>query len=235
MLTISQIHKSFKGKAVLKGLSLSVEPGESVALLGSNGSGKSTLFNIIAGLELPDKGEVRFANAPMSRTARANIGFMIDQSDLIDDIAGYDFLRFKCMVYRKPFDKKEADALIDLLFPERNALFAPAGQYSTGMKKKLQLISNLLLRPQMLLLDEPCAGLDFQAVKDVGQLLNEYRQSYAGTMLFASHQIEFIKAVASRIVILKEGQLVYDASIADFHSYAGADAEISIDSILSHF
>ncbi|MFN8376238.1 MAG: heme ABC exporter ATP-binding protein CcmA [Anaerolineae bacterium] len=203
----------------LRKLDLSIARGECIALLGPNGSGKSTLMRILTGLSRPTAGTLTIGGWEIPREAeamRAQLGVVSHKPLLYDTLTAHENLRFFARMYNLP--THEADARITALL-QRVGLARRAHDlirtYSRGMQQRLSIARALLHNPDILLLDEPHTGLD----RDGSTLLDTIiQESHAEerTILVATHELDRAAALASRIVILARGSLVYDAPAAGF-------------------
>lgn len=205
------LRKAFGASLVLDDVTLSVRPGEAVALLGANGAGKTTLLRILATLAHPSGGTARIAGFDCAREperVRECIGLVAHGTLIYEDLTALENLRFWRVLAGAPAparDLREALAAVELepYADER------VRSFSAGMKRRLSLARVVLARPLVLLLDEPFAGLDQRGKK----WLEEYLQAFkarAGAIVMVTHSFGRQLAVADRIAILAGGRIALD-------------------------
>lgn len=213
------ISKTYGYTFALRKLDLSVTRGECVALLGANGSGKSTLLRLLTGLSRPTAGTLTIGGWEIPREAnamRAQLGVVSHKPLLYDNLTARENLRFFARMYNLPSD--DAEQRIAALL-ERVGLARRANDllrtYSRGMQQRLSIARALLHNPDILLLDEPHTGLDRDGSTLLDTILQEAHADKR-TILIATHELERAATLATRIVILARGTLVYDTPAAGF-------------------
>lgn len=210
--------RDFKEKLVLNNVSLHVGPGEIVGLVGANGAGKTTLVKILSGIVPATSGEVSVLGFnPFDRKDefRRQISLIMGQKAQLwwDLPAGDCFILLK-EIYEIPqveFDQRlkslaESLEVSDLLGVQIRKL-------SLGERMKMELIATLLHNPKVVLLDEPTIGLDITAQKTVRRFLLDYQKKHSPAMIITSHYMEDIEQLCERIVIIREGNFVYDGGL----------------------
>jgi heme exporter protein A len=215
VIEAQQLTKSFGPRTALAGVDLSIGEGEFVTLVGPNGAGKTTLLRILATLSRPSSGTLRIVGLDPSRQGeqvRRHIGFLSHRTLLYDDLTAQQNLRFYGRMYDLPQDLQRADHLLEQvgLGMRRHDLVQT---FSRGMRQRLAVARSLLHRPQVLLLDEPYSGLDPQAVEVLTALLAELTGGGC-TILLTTHRLSRGLTAGQRVLILHEGQMVYDQSRA---------------------
>lgn len=213
MLIVEKLEKSYQGRAVLKGVSFRINPGEIVALAGSNGAGKSTLIKSILGLIGIQGGRVAIGPdgvEPGSMAARRLVTYVPEQPFLYNDLTAWEHLQYVAMLHGltpQRFAERGEHLLRTLgLWTDRH--LDPL-QMSKGMKQKLSLASALLPSPRLLLLDEPFSGLDPMAARSLRELILAVR-SDATAVLMSTHMLETAERISDRFLLLYDGQLVGD-------------------------
>jgi Cu-processing system ATP-binding protein len=224
-LTLTQLTKTFAGVAALSQVSLTVAPGERVALLGHNGAGKSTMMKIILGLIPFDSGQVQVTDAPPgSPMARANTAYLPENVAFHPALTGLEQIR----LYLSLRGENPSFAMTLL---ERVGLHAAAkrriGTYSKGMRQRVGLAQTLIGRPKLLVLDEPTSGLDPVSRRDFYALLDGLAADGA-SILLSSHALTEVEARTDRIVILSNGRLVATGSLADLRRAAALPVTIHV-------
>jgi ABC-2 type transport system ATP-binding protein len=199
-------------------VSFQIEPGEVVGFLGANGAGKTTTLKMLTGLIHPSSGQVRVADhIPFRRDANflKKITLVMGQKQqLIWDLPTLDSLRINAAVYGLS-DRELRDRIAELsdMLTLEGKLNQPVRKLSLGERMKAELLAALLHRPQVLFLDEPTLGLDVNAQVSVREFLREYNQRYGATVLLTSHYMADITALCKRVLVIHQGQLIYDGSL----------------------
>jgi heme exporter protein A len=209
-LEIQGLKKSFSLKPILRGVDLVLDQGERMALLGANGAGKTTLLRILAGLTKPGAGTVRISGWDIEREVqqvRHLVGFVGHQPYLYDELTALENLLFFGRIYTVKRAQERAAELLERVGLARRA-GERAGVLSRGQLQRLALARALLHSPQLLLLDEPDAGLDDEGIELLETLLQEHTE-HGGTTLFTTHNFERALEFSDRISMLGGGRVVY--------------------------
>lgn len=201
-------------KAV-QSVTFKIEPGEVVGFLGPNGAGKTTTLKMLTGLIHPSGGQVQVAGQIPFRRSSAFLEkitlVMGQKQQLLWDLPALDSLRINAAVYKispREFQYR-VDELSEML-SLGGKLTQPVRKLSLGERMKAELLAALLHRPQVLFLDEPTLGLDVNAQVSVREFLREYNQRYGATILLTSHYMADITALCDRVLLIHQGQLIYD-------------------------
>jgi ABC-2 type transport system ATP-binding protein len=210
--------RNYRNVKAVEGVSFSIEPGEVVGFLGANGAGKTTTLKMLTGLIYPSVGTVKVCDRiPFSREADflQKITLVMGQKQqLIWDLPVLDSLRINAAVYGIP-DKdyrQRVGELTEMLSLE-GKLNQAVRKLSLGERMKAELMAALLHQPEVLFLDEPTLGLDINAQFSVRKFLREYNDRYQATVLLTSHYMADITALCKRVLLIHEGQLIYDGSL----------------------
>lgn len=206
--------KSYGVVNALKRLNLRVTAGSIHALLGKNGAGKTTLIKILMGLAKPDLGAARVfglsvANAADSLSIRGRVGFVSESKDLPPDMTVAEILRFTATFYPRWDREQEVHYRNRFELP----LDRKISQLSQGMRAKLSLLLVLCRHAELLILDEPTAGLDPAAAEDVLQTIVSHVANANTTVLFSSHQIAEVDQIADHVSIIDKGEVVASGEI----------------------
>jgi ABC-2 type transport system ATP-binding protein len=212
-LAVGRLSKHYGRLEALAGLNLVLRPGDCVALMGPNGCGKTTALSTIAGMLAPTSGTVSVAGHSMHEEpdaieARRRLAFAPDQPLLYDDLTVSNHLRLVAQAHGVSEDGIEdaITALLERLALAHRADFLPH-ELSRGMRQKAQLAC-MLIRPfDVILLDEPVAGLDAEAVGTLVEILAE-RRAGGAAVLVSTHQPEFAERVGARTIAMREGRVV---------------------------
>jgi branched-chain amino acid transport system ATP-binding protein len=210
-LTLDGITSGYRASVVLRELTLNIQKGEAVALLGKNGMGKSTLLKTVMGYLSKKAGAIHLHGVDITRMpahgiARLGIAYAAQEQPLFADLSIRDNLRLGLV--REAFFE-ERFALIDPLFPVfKSRLQQYAGTLSGGEQKMLLLARALMMRPSVILLDEITEGLQPSVIDRLANALLQERQQHGTTMLIVEQNVPFALKVADRYVVLKQGELV---------------------------
>jgi ABC-2 type transport system ATP-binding protein len=221
------VSRSFGALEALHDFSLTIAPGQCVALIGANGSGKSTAVRTLAGLLEPSAGEVRVEGIdphrePEAEHARARLALVPDNPLLYDDITVREHLELVSVAHGLGGTElaPRIDALLDRLGLAHRAEFRPP-ELSRGMRQKTQLACALVRPAALLLLDEPVVGLDPPSQALLHELLRE-RKAAGCAVLLTTHQLGFAEGLADRGVLLSEGEVAYAGTYTDVAADAAA-------------
>jgi len=211
-------NRTYRNIKAVEGVSFSIEPGEVVGFLGANGAGKTTTLKMLTGLIYPSGGTVSVCDrTPFRREAdflRKITLVMGQKQQLIWDLPVLDSLRINAAVYgiSDADYRRRIGELTEMLSLE-GKLNQAVRKLSLGERMKAELMAALLHQPEVLFLDEPTLGLDINAQFSVRQFLREYNERYQATVLLTSHYMADITALCKRVLLIHEGQLVYDGSL----------------------
>lgn len=214
ILEIEHLHKQFGSHIVLPDLSFQVGEQEIVGFLGPNGSGKSTTLKCVTGLYHAGSGSVRIGGYDIEKNRKEALtltGQSIEHPTLYPELTGLDHL--KMMANWRGIGKERVKEMEEFSGLGVH-LKKPAGKYSMGMKMRLMLSIALLHRPKLLILDEPTNGLDPQAVFQLREEMKEIR-SEGASVLFSSHQLGEVEKVADRVVLIRQGEKLYDGALPE--------------------
>ncbi len=223
--------KRYDDLVAVDGLSLTVKRGEIFGLLGPNGSGKSTTLKMILGLIKPDSGYIEVLGIDVSRNpleVKRKVGYVPEAPRIYPFLTGLEFLDFTADIYGlSPEEKKDriAEYLNALELEGREGDMISS--YSQGMKQKVVIISALVHKPELLILDEPLSGLDPKSARIIKDLLREL--TFRGvTTVMSTHILEIAQAMCDRIAIINEGKLLALGTIEELRQEAqlpGSDLE----------
>jgi ABC-2 type transport system ATP-binding protein len=211
-------HRHYRTVEAVRGIDLDVEQGEFVAFLGPNGAGKTTTLKLLSGVITPSAGQATvMGHVPWRRenAYRRRFALVMGQKNqLWWDLPAQESFRLHQQIYRidtERFDDTLAE-LVDLL-QVGGLLRQPVRELSLGERMKMELIAALLHSPEVLFLDEPTIGLDVIAQHNIQTFLRHYQQLRQITILLTSHYMKDIAALCKRVVIIAQGQIIYDGSL----------------------
>jgi ABC-2 type transport system ATP-binding protein len=215
-------------------VSFTIEPGEMVGFLGANGAGKTTTLKMLTGLIHPSEGRVQVAgHTPFERRSpflKKVTLVMGQKQQLIWDLPAMDSLKINAAVYGirdRDFEHRVGE-LSEMLSLE-GKLAQPVRKLSLGERMKAELLAALLHQPEVLFLDEPTLGLDVNAQVAVREFLRDYNQRYQATVLLTSHYMADITALCQRVLMIHQGQLIYDGSLEGLVDRFAPCREVSVE------
>ena len=218
---VKNIEKRYNCKTVLKNVSFEIPESKITVILGKNGAGKTTLIKLMLGMITADNGELLFKGEKLSDLGPAYYQQVSAVLESVDNV--YPFLTGKQNIdYFLGLSQQSInymDGTIQVLIDEfdlRDAIDEPVGGYSRGMLQKLSLIIALMTRAEVLFLDEPTLGLDFQSSKQLCQKIKQLSQEQHKTIILTSHQAEIIELLADYVIVIDEGAVVYKGDYQDF-------------------
>src|SRR3984885_10530395 len=216
-IAVKDLHKSFGVQKVLNGISLTVSRGETLAVLGRSGTGKSVLLRIIIGLQKPDSGSVRIHGQDIAGFTldqlgeiRKKMGFLFQHAALYDSLTVEQNVAFPLQHHRKMSKCEQSDrarALLAEVGMEGHLDKMPA-DISGGMQKRVGLARALALEPDILLLDEPTAGLDPISSAEIDDLVLKLQAEHHMASIVVTHDLHSAKTIADRLALLNQGNVV---------------------------
>ncbi len=206
IISLKQVSKSFSGRRVLSGISLNVEKGSTVGIVGTNGSGKSVLFNLICGFLIPDRGQVCVRGQVLGkgRDFPENMGVLINSPGFIGLNTGLQNLRYLAGIRGVAGDKEIRSAMQKVgLDPEDKT---KVEHYSLGMKQKLGIAQAIMENQDILILDEPFNALDYKTCNDIKEIIR-ILQAEGRTIFMTSHNYDDLETLCTHIYAIDEGKL----------------------------
>lgn len=215
VIEIEHLQKSFDGKIILKDINLKVKKSENVVILGKSGIGKSVLIKCIVRLIYPDNGLVKVFGKDVSEMnykeineMRTRVGFIFQGNALYDSMTVKENLEFPLRRNKTITDKKEIDKLIYEALESvglTDAINKMPAELSGGMKKRIGLARTLILKPEIILYDEPTTGLDPLTSRGIIKLIMKIQKQYNASSIIITHDLECAKLTSNRILILQDG------------------------------
>jgi phospholipid/cholesterol/gamma-HCH transport system ATP-binding protein len=222
IITIKGLFKSFKDHDVLRGIDMYVYKGENLVILGKSGSGKSVLIKCLVGLETPDAGEINIFGQDISRLSydelnamRIRIGFLFQNGALYDSMTVRENLAFPLRQHKKTMTKEKKDAVIAEMLDNvglADSIDQLPSRLSGGQSKRIGLARTLILRPELMLYDEPTTGLDTGTAREISELIVRMKEKYKISSITITHDMACAKLTGDRIIMLKEGAVYAEGS-----------------------
>jgi phospholipid/cholesterol/gamma-HCH transport system ATP-binding protein len=225
MIVIRGLEKSFGANKVLRGIDLDVHKGENVVVLGRSGTGKSVLIKIIAGLLKQDKGTVKVLGEEVDKLDvkqlqefRLKIGFSFQNSALYDSMTVRENLEFPLVRNRRNLSRAEVDSAVKKVLDDvglSQAIDQMPAELSGGQRKRIGIARTLILQPEIMLYDEPTAGLDPITSIDINNLINEVQQQYHTSSIIITHDLTCAKTTGDIVAIMLDGKFFRKGSFEE--------------------
>jgi phospholipid/cholesterol/gamma-HCH transport system ATP-binding protein len=221
VLTVRDVHKSFGAQPVLDGINLSVVRGETLAVLGRSGTGKSVLLKLIIGLENMESGSISIRGQEIAgldlngmNRLRINMGFLFQHAALYDSLTVGENVAFPLERHTRMSASDRAARVAELLrsVGMEHDLGKMPSDISGGMQKRVGLARALALRPEILLLDEPTAGLDPITSGEIDDLVLKLQKEHALTTVVVTHDLQSAKTIAGRLALLDKGKVAMEGT-----------------------
>lgn len=226
ILEVKNLMKSFDGKAVHSGVTFSLKVGETIGLLGNSGTGKSVLLRSLIGLEQIDDGEIHFQQNRIDilsekelYAVRKRISYSFQSGALFDSINVFENIAYPLFEHTK-MSEKEIDQAVDEILDivnMKDAKFLMPSDLSGGMQKRVGLARAIVARPEIILYDEPTAGLDPVNVGMVLEVMGKFKEQGLSAIL-VTHDIPAAIKICDRILILKEGKISFIGTVSEFEN-----------------
>lgn len=208
----------------IRNISFTIEKGELVGLLGPNGAGKSTTLKCVTGILPITEGTVEICGENIDSSpvaAKNHFSFVTDNHSVFLKMTGVQYLNFMADVYKVPTkNRQEIFDKLEESFHLGKAVFNLISSYSHGMKQKICMMGSLVHSPDLWIMDEPMVGLDPRTQKAVTDIMKEYVES-GRTILFSSHNLDVVKRICSRAIVINGGKMVADVSREVFTASEG--------------
>jgi ABC-2 type transport system ATP-binding protein len=206
-IKLENVRKALGGREVLKGIGFTVEQGDIFGYLGPNGAGKTTTIRVILGLLELSSGTASILGSDVSRDeARRKVGFVLDNDGLYDNMTAEENLEFYLRVYKVPQLEGRIGKVLDSVGLGDRAK-DKAGTYSKGMRQRLALARAMVHNPELLVLDEPTAGVDPSGQMEIRQLLLDTAHKEGKTVFLSSHNLDEVERICNRIALIDRGEI----------------------------
>ncbi|HKG06169.1 MAG TPA: ATP-binding cassette domain-containing protein [Pedobacter sp.] len=216
VIEIKGLYKSFGDYHVLRGVDLHLNKRENLVVLGKSGTGKSVLIKILVGLLTPDQGEVKVLNQHVDEISyrqlldlRLKVGFSFQNSALYDSMTVRENLEFPLVRNQRKLTKAEVNSSVEEMLDAVGLLHTinqMPSELSGGQRKRIGIARTLILRPEIMLYDEPTAGLDPITCLEINSLINEVQERFHTSSIIITHDLTCAKAVGNRVAMLLDGK-----------------------------
>jgi phospholipid/cholesterol/gamma-HCH transport system ATP-binding protein len=224
VVNVKGLCKSFEQQVVLRGIDLQVARGETLAVLGRSGTGKSVLLKLIIGLQKPDAGSIQIHGQEVTgldrkqlNEIRKKIGFLFQQAALYDSLTVEENVAFPLRRHTQMSDAERGERVKELLSSvgmEKDLGKMPA-DISGGMKKRVGLARALALEPDIMLFDEPTAGLDPITSGEINQLVLKLQKERNTASIVVTHDMHSARTISDRLALINEGTILIEGTFAD--------------------
>jgi phospholipid/cholesterol/gamma-HCH transport system ATP-binding protein len=228
VIEINKLRKSFNGKEVLKGIDLTIAKGENLVVLGKSGQGKSVTIQCIVGMIQPDEGSIKVLGQEVQeldenqlRELRIKIGFLFQHAALYDSMTIRENLSFplkrvlklkdEAEIEQRSMEALEAVGLGD-------AIDKMPSDLSGGQRKRMGLARTLIVKPEIILYDEPTTGLDTITSKEISHLILDIREKYKASSIIITHDMSCARITADRIVIMNDGKYIAEGTYQELEN-----------------
>jgi phospholipid/cholesterol/gamma-HCH transport system ATP-binding protein len=225
VVAVDNVKRSFGSQKVLDGMTLNVSRGETLAVLGRSGTGKSVLLRLIIGLDQPDSGSIRIhgqdiAGLPLDQMSeiRKKMGFLFQHAALYDSLTIAENVAFPLKRHRRGMSRSERGDRVKQLMAEvgmEGNLDKMPSDISGGMQKRVGLARALALEPEILLLDEPTAGLDPISSGEIDDLILKLQRERQMASIVVTHDLHSARTIANRLALLDQGKVVIEGTFED--------------------
>ena len=225
VIEIRDVSKSFGDNHVLRGVNLDLYKEENLVVLGRSGTGKSVLIKLISGLLKPDQGNIEVLGEPVTelnnrelRELRLKIGFSFQNSALYDSMTVRENLEFPLVRNKRNLTRSEINHNVEEVLDGvglSQAINQMPSELSGGQRKRIGIARTLILRPEIMMYDEPTAGLDPITCLEINGLINEVQERYKTASIIITHDLACAKEVGDRIVMLLDGKFERQGSFEE--------------------
>jgi phospholipid/cholesterol/gamma-HCH transport system ATP-binding protein len=225
VIEVENLHKTFEGNQVLRGISFMLHRGENLAVMGRSGTGKSVLIKCMVRLEIPETGHIRILDHDVLALSpdelnqlRIRLGYLFQGGALYDSMSLIDNLLFPLRRHRKELGPGEMNDMVCRalesvgLAEDHNKM---PSELSGGMRKRAGLARSLILNPEIIFYDEPTTGLDPYTSRDIDELIVRVQESYNASSIIVTHDMKCVETVSDRVCLLHQGNFIAKGSFTE--------------------
>lgn len=226
MIKIENLYKKYGDNVVLDGFNLNLYQGENLVIMGKSGSGKSVMIKCLIGLEIPDSGTIEIMSQKLEHLSlkaldeiRADIGFLFQGSALYDSMTVRENLEFPLRRHISKFGNvKDTLPLVEEALQNvglKNVIDLMPNELSGGMKRRVALARTLILKPKIIIYDEPTTGLDPITSKEIILLMKSVQEKYKTSSIIITHDVDCARVIANRMILLIDGKNYAEGTFAE--------------------
>ena len=226
IIKIENLYKKYGDNVVLDGFNLNLYQGENLVIMGKSGSGKSVMLNCVIGLEIPDSGTIDIMRQKLEHLSlkaldeiRADIGFLFQGSALYDSMTVRENLEFPLRRHISKFGNvKDTLPLVEEALQNvglKNVIDLMPNELSGGMKRRVALARTLILKPKIIIYDEPTTGLDPITSKEIILLMKSVQEKYKTSSIIITHGVDCARVIANRMILLIDGKNYAEGTFAE--------------------
>ncbi len=228
MIKFENVTKTYnRSVRALDDITFNVKGGEIVGFIGPNGSGKTTTMKLLTGIIRPDSGKITVNGFNIREDpikVKESIGYIADNPDMFLRLKGTEFLELIGDIYKvSTEDRRKRISSLAEKFGLTGALSSPMMSYSHGMRQKIMVIAALLHKPPVWILDEPMVGLDPKSAFELKQLMREHTKE-GNAVFFSTHILEVAEKLCDRVIIIKNGHILYDGELEELEKQNKSDS-----------
>ena len=222
IIAIQNLYKSFGENEILKGISLTVNKGENLVILGRSGSGKSVTIKCLVGLVKADKGKIEIFDEEITGLSdeglneiRSRVGFMFQNGALYDSMSVRQNLTFTLKHHTQNLSESEIETKITDALESvglEDSIEKMPAELSGGMKKRIALARAIIIKPEIILYDEPTSGLDTITSREISELILSVQEKYKASSIIITHDMACARTTGNRILILNEGEITAEGT-----------------------
>lgn len=228
IIELKGVKKAFDGHEVLKDINLTVKKGENIVVLGKSGQGKSVTIKCIVGMIYPDEGNVKVMGKEITelgtddlKELRSKIGFLFQSGALYDSMTVRENLAFPLERVLKIKDQNEIEERSKEVLEAvglSDAIDKMPSDLSGGMRKRMGLARTVIVRPEIILYDEPTTGLDTITSREISELIMSIREKYKTTSIIITHDMDCAKITADRVLVMNDGKYIAEGTYEELEN-----------------